>query len=74
MQVGSTVQFHVAPPFIDTSFIPDGTASVDVTVPFVGPAVAPLLTVTVYVAPFCPCLKLPVWAFVMLKDRRVALV
>ena len=39
---------HVQPvPAIDTSVRPVGTASVTVTVPLVGPAPAPLLTVTV---------------------------
>jgi hypothetical protein len=59
---------HVQPvPAIETSVNPLGTASVTVTVPLVGPAAAALLTVTEYVAPFCPCVKLPVCVLVMLK-------
>jgi len=51
-------------PAIETSVSPDGTVSVTVTVPLVGPAPASLLTVTKYVAPVCPCVKLPVCALV----------
>jgi hypothetical protein len=59
---------HVHPvPVIDTSVSPEGAVSVTVTVPFVGPAVAPFDTVTVYVAFCCPCVKFPVCVFVMLK-------
>ena len=47
VQVGSTVQFHVAPPLIDTSVIPNGTLSVTVTVPLAGPAAKLFVTVTV---------------------------
>jgi hypothetical protein len=61
------VQFHVAPPFIDTSVIPVGAVSVTVTVPLVGPAPAAFLTVTVYVAPFCPWVKLPTCVLAMLR-------
>src|SRR6266496_5647080 len=59
VQFGSVV--HVQPvPAIDTSVNPEGTASVTVTVPLVGPAPFPFDTVTWYVA-FCwPCVKLPV--------------
>jgi hypothetical protein len=59
VQVGSTVQFHVAPPFIDTRVRPVGIVSVTVTVPLVG-AVPVFDTVTPYVAPVCPCVKSPV--------------
>jgi hypothetical protein len=52
---------HVHPvPAIDTSVIPAGTDSDTVTVPLVGLAPVALDTVTVYVAPFCPCAKFPV--------------
>jgi hypothetical protein len=40
---------------------------VTVTCPVVGPAEAPFDTVTVSVAPCCPCVKFPVCASVMLK-------
>ena len=57
---------HVHPvPAIDASVRPEGTVSVTVTVPLVGPAAALLLTVNVYVAPVCPCVKLPVWALLI---------
>ena len=46
-------QVQPVPP-IDTSVSPDGTVSVTIIVPFVGPPVAPLLTVSVYVAAVCP--------------------
>ena len=74
MQVGSAVQFHVAPPLIDTKVRPVGTASVTVTVPLVGPAPAVLLTVTVYVAPLCPCVKFPVCALPMLNTGGLAMI
>src|SRR5438309_973916 len=51
---------HVHPvPAIDASVIPVGTVSVTVTVPLLGVAPAALDTVTMYVAPFCPCEKFP---------------
>ena len=56
-------------PLIDTSVIPDGIVSVTVTVPLAGPAPAEFDTVTVYVAPFCPCAKLPVWLFHILSTE-----
>lgn len=46
VQVGRTVQSHVAPPFIDTSVMPVGTVSVIVTSPVVGPGLAALPKVT----------------------------
>jgi hypothetical protein len=46
---------------MDTSVSPEGTASVTVTFAVVAPAEAPFFTVTVYVAPCCAALKLPVW-------------
>jgi hypothetical protein len=52
-------------PDIDTNVSPDGTVSVTVTVPLVGPAPAALDTTTVYTAPVCPCVKLPLCSFVM---------
>jgi hypothetical protein len=67
VQFGSTVQFHVAPPFIDTSVIPDGAVSVTVTVPLVGTAPIAFDTVTLYVAPFCPCVKFPVCDLAILR-------
>ena len=60
MQLLAAVPGHVHPvPDIETSVIPDGTVSVTVTLPLAGPAPAALDTVTVYVAPFCPCVKFP---------------
>jgi len=47
-------------PAIETSVSPDGAVSVTVTTPLVEAAPASLLTVTKYVAPVCPCVKLPV--------------
>jgi hypothetical protein len=65
---------HVQPvPAMDTSVSPDGTVSVTVTVPLVGPAPAPFNTVTVYVAPCCPCVKFPAWDFAISSDGRIAL-
>jgi hypothetical protein len=59
------VQLHPVP-LIETSVSPPGTVSVTVTVPVVGPA--PLLvTVTVYAAPVCPCVKLPLCVEVTLS-------
>ena len=46
-------------PTIETSVIPVGTVSTTVTVPLVGDALAAFEIVTVYVAPFCPCVKFP---------------
>ena len=60
---------HVHPvPAIETSVKPAGTVSVTVTVPLVGAAATLLLTVTVYVAPFCPCVKFEAWVFVIPSD------
>ena len=53
-------QVHPAPA-IGTSSGPVRRLSVTIIVPFVGPADASLLTVTVYVAPDCPWIKLPEW-------------
>jgi hypothetical protein len=61
-------------PVIDTNVNPLGTVSVTVTVPLVAPAPAALLTVTEYVAPLCPCVKLPVCALVMLSTGTRAIV
>jgi hypothetical protein len=59
---------HVHPvPAIDTDVSPEGNVSVTVTVPLVGPALAPFETVTVYVAFCCPCVKLPLCVLVMLS-------
>jgi hypothetical protein len=61
VQLLAAVPGHVHPvPLIDTNVIPAGTVSVTVTVPLVEPAPAPFDTVTLYVAPFCPCVKFPV--------------
>ena len=60
-------------PTIDISVIPDGTVSVTVTVPLVGPAPAAFDTVTLYVTPVCPCMKFPVWLFRTLKTGGFAL-
>src|SRR5207302_11439419 len=55
---------------MDVGIKPAGTASVTATVvPLVGP-VPPLWTVSVYVAPVCPCVKLPLWAEAMLRLGR----
>ena len=70
MQVGNAVQFHVAPPFIDTTVIPAGAVSVTVTIPLVGDAPLAFDTVMLYVAPFCPCVKLFVCVLVILWSRR----
>ena len=60
MQLLAAVPGHVHPvPLIDTRVIPAGTVSVTVTVPLVEPAPAAFPTVTLYVAPVCPCVKLP---------------
>ena len=60
-----TVQVHPVPerPVIVR---PAGGVSVAVTVPLVGP-VPVLLTVTVKVAPVCPCVKFPVCVFVIFR-------
>jgi hypothetical protein len=64
---------HVHPvPAIETSVIPVGTVSVIVTVPLVGPAPVAFNTVTLYVAPFCPCVKFPVWLFAILNTGTPA--
>ena len=66
MQLAAT---HVQPvPASDTSVNPAGTVSVTVTVPLVGPAFAPFDTVTVYVAPCCPCVKFPMCDFAMARS------
>ena len=57
---------HVQPvPVIFVAVNPDGGFSATVTVPLVGPPLAEFETVTVYVAPVCPCVKFPVCDFVM---------
>ena len=62
LQVVSSGHAHPVPS-IAASVRPDGTVSVTVTVPLVGPAPAWFDTVTVYVAPNCPAVKLPVCVF-----------
>jgi hypothetical protein len=52
---------------METSVSPDGTVSVTVTFEPVAPAEAPLLTVTVYVAPCWPELKFPTCALAILR-------
>ena len=75
MQLLAAVPGQVHPgPAIDTIVIPDGTVSVTITVPLVGPAPAVFDTVTVYAAPFCPCAKLPVWLFPILNTGGFALI
>jgi hypothetical protein len=50
---------------------PEGGFSATVTVPLVGPPLAEFETVTVYVAPVCPCVKFPVCVLVMLNTGAV---
>jgi hypothetical protein len=45
---------------METSVKPEGSVSVTVTAPLVGPVPATCCTVTVYVAPVWPWVKLPV--------------
>jgi hypothetical protein len=57
---------HVQPvPDSPVTVNPDGGFSVIVTVPLVGPPLGAADTVTVYVAPVCPCVKFPVCDFAM---------
>jgi hypothetical protein len=59
---------HVHPvPAIDTSVRPAGTVSVTVTTPLVGPVPVAFDTVTLYVAPGCPCVKFPVCVPVIVR-------
>ena len=61
-------------PTMDTRVNPFvGIVSVTVTVPLVGPAFAPFDTVTVYVAPCCPCVKFPTCDFVIASTALGAL-
>src|ERR1035441_8728378 len=66
-----SLRVQVAPPqvhpvpAIDTNARPEGTVSLTVTVPLVGPAPAALLTTTEYALPACPCGKLPLWLLAM---------
>ena len=50
---------------------PGGALSVTVTVPEVGPAPAMSFTVSTYVAPIWPCVKLPACVFWMLRLAAV---
>ena len=69
VQVGA-VQVHPVPA-MDTRVNPIGAVSVTVTSPVVGPAAAPLETVTVYVA-FCwPWAKFPTCDLVMASAAAV---
>jgi len=61
------VQFQFVPPPMAVAVRAAGKVSTTVTVPLVGPAVALLLTTNEYVAPVCPCVKLPVWLLTMLS-------
>src|ERR1035438_3732188 len=71
VQLLAAVPGHVHPvPLIDTSVRSEGTDSVTVTVPLVGPAPAAFDTVTLYIAPFCPWVKLPLCVFVMLRSEE----
>jgi hypothetical protein len=61
-------------PAIDTSVKPEGTVSVTVTVPIVGPESAASDTVTVYVAPCWPNAKSPTCVFVTLRTGALAMI
>src|SRR5215470_3261908 len=58
---GARVQLHPVP-LMAVAVSPVGKVSVTVTAPLVGP-VPTLLTLTAYVAPVCPCVKLPLCDF-----------
>ena len=60
------VQVH-PPPVMDARVKPPGRVSVTVTSPLVAMAPARFDTVTVYAAPLCPCVKLPLCAEVTLS-------
>ena len=67
-----SVPGHVHPvPDIETNVMPDGTDSVTATVPLVDPPLAPLETVTLYVAFCCPAAKLPECVLAMLNDGLI---
>src|SRR2546427_10076361 len=54
-------------PLMAVAVKPVGSVSATVTVPLVE-ALPLLVTVMVYCAPVCPCLKLPTWVFVMVRS------
>jgi len=64
----SVAKVQVQPvPLIAVAVNPVGSVSVTVTVPVV--EVDPLfVTVMVYCAPVCPCVKLPTWLFVIVRS------
>ena len=64
----SVAKVQVQPvPLIAVAVNPVGSVSVTVTVPLVE-ALPLLVTVMVYCAPVCPCVKLPTWVFVMVRS------
>jgi len=59
-------------PLIPVIVSPDGGASLTVTVfPAVFAALPLFVTVTVYVAPLCPCAKSPLCVFVIVRSGSV---
>src|SRR5258708_38560843 len=60
------VQFQLVP-LIAVAVSPEGTVSLTETWPLVGPF-PELVTGIVYVAPFCPCVKLPTCVFVTVRS------
>src|ERR1051326_8462653 len=54
-------------PLIETSVRPPGGLSITATLPEGAAPSGALLTVTVEVAPVCPCAKLPVWLLAILS-------
>ena len=68
-----TPQVHPAP-VIEVRVNPTGSVSVTVTTPEVAPAPLWFDTVTVYVAPLCPCVKFPLCIDVTLRDGGTIMV
>jgi len=73
VQVSVTeLAIHVHPgPAIDTRLKPGCVVSVTSTVPLVGAPEAAFDTVTVNVAPVCPCVKFPTCVLLMLREVTV---
>jgi len=70
----SVPKVHVQPvPLIAVAVSPVGSVSATVTVPLVGPGPT-LLTVIVYVAPVCPCVKLPVCVLFTVRSATCVIV
>ena len=70
MQAGSVVQVQPVP-LIAVMVSPDGGVSITVTRLPAGLApTPPLLTVTVYAAPVCPWVKLPVCVFAIVRSGK----